>query len=129
MGVNISLLSSIVHVFLMCTTAFDAITNNLQVTSDNSFHNPLSLVVTSCVLIDFPYFLFFIEHLYFGPFLTPLYLHICLVAASYPRVAKCILTLGRFDSYQDFDYNSIRSPSWTESLRERKDRVASFSRW
>lgn len=75
------------------------------------------------ILLIFPHSPLFLS--FFNPFI---HVHL-FCAASYPRMAKCILTLGRFDSYQDIDNNSNRSPSWTESPRERKDRVASFSRW
>lgn len=51
-----------------------------------------------------------------------------LFAAPFPGVAKCTFSIGRFDCYQDINYNSNWSPCWTNFTREFKNRIASVPR-
>lgn len=51
-----------------------------------------------------------------------------LYAASFPRVAECAFTLGRFDCHQDADHNSNRPSCWTHFTRKCKNRIAFISR-
>lgn len=39
-------------------------------------------------------------------------------------MAQCACSPGRFNCHQDPDYNSNRSPCWTDFTRKRKNRIA-----